>query len=65
MKDSGKTLWEILEAAGPKGSREQGHEYTTPGIYACEESELTPLGYGSRAVIAGPGEPDYNFNKLV
>jgi len=55
------TLAAILEAAGPKGSREEGHEYVVAGTYTCEEAELTPLSYASRAIISGPDDRDYNF----
>jgi len=66
------TLAAILEAAGPKGSGHHGEvhqEYTTPGLYACDAQELTPLtGYASRAAICAPNEGDfdaYNWNAYV
>ena len=42
----------ILEAGGPKGSRNEGeHEFTTPGLYTCPDGESAPLAYASRARI--------------
>ena len=42
----------ILEAGGPKGSRNPDeHEFTTPGLYTCPDGELSPLGYATRARI--------------
>ena len=41
----------ILECGGPLPSHTEVHEYTYPGVYTCEESELTPLWFGTRARI--------------
>ena len=42
----------ILEAGGPKGSRNPDeHEFTTPGLYTCPDGELSPLGFATRARI--------------
>ena len=42
----------ILEAGGPKGSRNPDeHEFTTPGLYTCPDGELSPLSYATRARI--------------
>ena len=46
------TVAAILEAGGPKGSRNPDeHEFTTPGLYTCPDGELSPLGYATRARI--------------
>ena len=46
------TVAAILEAGGPKGSRNPDeHEFTTPGLYTCPDGELSPLGYATRAGI--------------
>ena len=44
----------ILESGGPKGSRGHGHEFTTLGDYTCEESELSPFFYATRARVCLP-----------
>ena len=42
----------ILEAGGPKGSRNADeHEFTTPGLYTCPDGELSPLSYATHARI--------------
>jgi len=44
------SLAAILEAGGPKGSRQAGeHEFSVPGLYTCPDGELSPLEYGTRA----------------
>ena len=46
------TVAAILEAGGPKGSRNPDeHEFTTPGLYTCPDGELSPLSYATRARI--------------
>ena len=38
------SLAAILEAGGPKGSRQVGeHEFTVPGLYTCPDGELSAL----------------------
>ena len=40
----------ILESGGPLPSANAAvHEFTTPGVYTCEESELSPLWHATRA----------------
>ena len=51
----------ILENGGPKGSREGGHEFWTPGVYTCIASETTPYMYASRAYIGLPGDDTEKF----
>jgi len=41
----------ILENGEVAGSRGSGHAYTVPGVYTCEEHELTLLDYGTRGII--------------
>ena len=46
------SLAAILEAGGPKGSRKSGeHEFTTPGLYTCPDSAVSPFEYATRARI--------------
>ncbi|MFM7987013.1 MAG: hypothetical protein ACKPKO_47635, partial [Candidatus Fonsibacter sp.] len=43
------TVVAILEAGGPKGSRNAGeHEFSDLCLYTCSDGELSPLGYGTR-----------------
>jgi len=43
------SLASILEAGGPKGSREDEHDCAVPGLYTCPDGELSALDYGTRA----------------
>ena len=53
----------VLENGEVAGSRESGHEFTTPGVYTCEEHELTPLSYGTRGII-GSGRDGRSYKSL-